>query len=62
MDNDYDFECITCGHRITVPFDVFRPPTKCEICKDTFCFLSKEVIEENELIDAIEERQWPKDD
>lgn len=55
MENDFDYECITCGHRIIVPFDVFRPPTKCEKCGDSFCFLSKEVIEENELIDAQEE-------
>lgn len=55
MDNDFDYKCITCGHRIIVPFDVFRPPTKCEKCGDSFCFLSKEVIEENELINAQEE-------
>ena len=60
--NNYDYECQTCNHRITVPFDQFRPPSECEECGDTFCYLSKDTIEENELIDAIEERQWPKDD
>ena len=54
-ENDYDYECITCGHRITVPFDQYRPPRKCEKCGDTFCYLSKEIIEENELINAREE-------
>ena len=56
MENDYDYECITCGHRITVAFDQFRPPTECEECGDSFCYLSKEIIEMNELINAREEQ------
>ena len=39
--DDYDYECITCGHRIVVPLSQFRPPSKCEECSDTFCYLSK---------------------
>lgn len=54
MDKDYDYECRTCGHRITVPFDRFYPPSRCEECGDTYCYLSKEIIEENELINARE--------
>lgn len=53
--DEYDYECTTCGHRITVPFDQFRPPSKCEECGDSGCFLPKEIIEENELINAQEE-------
>ena len=62
MSETWDYECQTCDHRITVPFDQLRPPTECEECGDTFCFLSKEMIEENEKINAIEDSQWPKDD
>lgn len=51
---DYDYECQTCNHRITVPFDQFTPPTVCEECGDSFCFLSKEIIEENMKINAEE--------
>ena len=55
--SDYDYECISCGHRITLPFDVLRPPTKCEKCGDTHGYLSKEIIEENELINAIDAKE-----
>ena len=55
MENDFDYECTTCHHRITVPFDVFYPPDVCSECGDANCFLLKEIIEENELINAKEE-------
>lgn len=62
MENDWDYECQTCGCRITVSFDQLYPPYKCPECGSTWSFLSREIIEEDEIIDAIEERQWPKDE
>lgn len=54
-DNDYDYKCTTCHHRITVPFDVFYPPDICEECGDALSYLTKKTIEKNELINAKEE-------
>lgn len=55
MENDYDYVCQTCGHRITVPFDRFYPPDICSKCGSASSFLSKETIEENERVNAKEE-------
>jgi len=54
MENDYDFQCMTCNYKITVPLGQKTPPRKCEKCGDTWCYLSKETIEENELINSEE--------
>lgn len=54
MENDYDYECQTCGHRIKVPFDQFYPPDECPECGSTWRFLSRETIEKNEIINARE--------
>jgi|GEM_PF-6455675 len=54
MSEDYDYECITCSHRITVPLDQRTPPRECEKCHDMWCYLPKEIIEENERINAEE--------
>lgn len=52
MENDWDYECITCGHRIKSE----NRPRECEKCEGIYCFLSKETIEENERINAEESK------
>lgn len=54
--DDYDYECQTCHHRITMPFDRFNPPYICPKCGNALSFLSKEIIEENERINAKEKK------
>lgn len=49
---DWDYECIICGHRITVPLGQKTPPNECEKCHHTWCYLTKEIIEENERLNA----------
>lgn len=54
MENDYDYECQTCGHRIKVPIDTFYAPDICPECGDALSYLSKSMIKENEKINAEE--------
>lgn len=54
MSDDWDYECMTCSHRIRVPFDKFYSPDVCEECGDALSYLSKKIIEENERINAEE--------
>lgn len=53
MENDYDYECQTCFHKIKVPFDQFFPPDICAECGDALSYVSKEIIEENERINSL---------